>query len=147
MLGSRLKKLRVSRKLTQKQLAEKVNVTHVSISGYESGNRSPDTDTLQKLAEILNVSTDYLLGRSDEPSLSQVPQSNNDRATAKDKRDIARRLEEIKRDVADGSGLAFDGEPLSEEAQDSFLEAMEYVINTTKKINKKYTPKKYRKED
>jgi len=63
MLGKRLKSLRTQNKLTQKQLAEKINVTHVSISGYESGNRSPDTDTLQKLADYFEVTTDYLLGR------------------------------------------------------------------------------------
>ena len=67
MLGSRLKKLRAIQKLTQKQLAEKINVTNVSISGYESGNRFPDTDTLQRLADYFEVSTDYLLGRTDEP--------------------------------------------------------------------------------
>ncbi|QTD42144.1 helix-turn-helix domain-containing protein [Sporosarcina sp. Te-1] len=64
MLGQRLKKLRLDRKLTQKQLAEKIKVTHVSISGYENGNRYPDTDTLQRLADYFDVSTDYLLGRS-----------------------------------------------------------------------------------
>lgn len=70
MLGIRLKKLRNEKKLTQKQLAEKINVTHVSISGYESGNRSPDTDTLQRLADFFGVSTDYLLGRTYNPTLT-----------------------------------------------------------------------------
>lgn len=71
MLGTRLKALRNERKLTQKQLAEKINVTHVSISGYESGNRTPDTDTLQRIADFFEVSTDYLLGRTDNPGNSQ----------------------------------------------------------------------------
>lgn len=71
MLGSRLKKLRVTKKLTQKQLAEHIKVTHVSISGYENGNRYPDTDTLQRLADYFDVTTDYLLGRSDEPRMSE----------------------------------------------------------------------------
>lgn len=42
-------------------------------------------------------------------------------------------------------GLAFDDEPFSKEAQESFSKSMEYIVRTTKKINKKYTPKKYRK--
>ena len=71
MLGTRLKALRNERKLTQKQLAEKINVTHVSISGYESGNRTPDTDTLQRIADFFEVSTDYLLGRTDNLAISQ----------------------------------------------------------------------------
>lgn len=78
MLGSRLKALRTKNNLTQKQLAQKINVTHVSISGYESGNRSPDTDTLQKLADYFEVSTDYLLGRTNTPETST--KSQNDEA-------------------------------------------------------------------
>ncbi|MEK4026334.1 MULTISPECIES: helix-turn-helix domain-containing protein [Sporosarcina] len=70
MLGPRLKKLRTTKKLTQKQLAEKINVTNVSVSGYESGNRFPDTDTLQRLADYFEVTTDYLLGRSDNSHMT-----------------------------------------------------------------------------
>ncbi|TPE70804.1 helix-turn-helix transcriptional regulator [Halalkalibacterium halodurans] len=66
MLGERLKKLRNERKITQEELGKKVNVTKVSISGYENGNRNPDTETLQKLADFFEVSTDYLLGRTDD---------------------------------------------------------------------------------
>ncbi|MBA4536394.1 helix-turn-helix transcriptional regulator [Bacillus aquiflavi] len=68
MLGERLKELRLERKLTQEQLGKGINVTKVSISGYENGNRTPDTETLQKIADYFNVSTDYLLGRSDNRS-------------------------------------------------------------------------------
>ncbi|MEC1177307.1 helix-turn-helix transcriptional regulator [Metasolibacillus meyeri] len=70
MLGTRLKALRIKKNLTQKQLAEKINVTNVSVSGYESGNRTPDTDTLQLIADFFEVSTDYLLGRSNHPQLT-----------------------------------------------------------------------------
>ncbi|MFT8323223.1 MAG: helix-turn-helix transcriptional regulator [Bacillus sp. (in: firmicutes)] len=60
----RLRKLRKDAKLSQSKLGESMNVTKVSISGYETGNRRPDTETLQRLADFFNVSTDYLLGRS-----------------------------------------------------------------------------------
>lgn len=68
--GERLKQLRKEKKLTQTELGNKINVTKVSISGYESGNRSPDTDTLQRLADFFEVSTDYLLGRTDTTALT-----------------------------------------------------------------------------
>ncbi|MGE7094374.1 helix-turn-helix domain-containing protein [Lysinibacillus sp. NPDC048646] len=68
--GERLKQLRKEKNLTQAELGNKINVTKVSISGYESGNRSPDTDTLQRLADFFEVSTDYLLGRTDTPALT-----------------------------------------------------------------------------
>lgn len=61
----RLKQLRSEHKLTQEQLGKKINVTKVSISGYENGNRTPDMETLQNLADVFDVSIDYLLGRSD----------------------------------------------------------------------------------
>lgn len=65
LIGERLKQLRKEHKLTQTDLGNKINVTKVSISGYENGNRSPDTETLTRLADYFDVSTDYLLGRSD----------------------------------------------------------------------------------
>src|SRR5690606_26402858 len=64
----KLKQLRLMHKMTQEELGRKINVTKVSISGYENGNRSPDTETLQKIADIFEVSTDFLLGRTDTPN-------------------------------------------------------------------------------
>lgn len=63
--SSRLKRLRTEKKLTQEQLGEKISVTKVSVSGYESGNRKPDMDTLQSIAGFFDVSIDYLTGKSD----------------------------------------------------------------------------------
>lgn len=60
--GSRLKQLRLKKDWTQSQLGEKINVTKASISGYENDTRSPDKDTLVKLANLFGVSTDFLLG-------------------------------------------------------------------------------------
>lgn len=62
-LGKRLKQLRIEKKITQLELGKIINVTHVSISGYESGNRFPDISTLERLADYFNVQIDYLLGR------------------------------------------------------------------------------------
>jgi len=66
MRGDRLKRLRADKKITQGELGKIINVTKVSISGYENGNRSPDTDTLQKIADYFDVSTDFLLGREEK---------------------------------------------------------------------------------
>lgn len=64
MNGGRLKELRNERNMTQLDLAKLINVTSVSVSGYESGTRSPDIETLIKIADVFDVTTDYLLGRS-----------------------------------------------------------------------------------
>lgn len=66
--GHRLKKLRMQKKMTQQELGNLLNVTKVSISGYENETRSPDQDSLVKIAQFFNVSTDYLLGNTQDPT-------------------------------------------------------------------------------
>jgi len=72
LFPKRLKSPRTNRNLTQEELGRQINVTKVSVSGYESGNRSPDIETLQKIADVLDTSVDYLLGR-EGVSNSDVP--------------------------------------------------------------------------
>lgn len=72
MDGKRLKELRLNKKLTQEEVGKFVNVTKVSISGYENNTRSPDTETLQKLADLFKVSTDYILGRTDKKTIDNI---------------------------------------------------------------------------
>jgi transcriptional regulator with XRE-family HTH domain len=63
----RLRSLRESKDLTQSALGEILNVSKQTISNYENGVSSPDQDSLSRLADYFNVSTDYLLGRTDDP--------------------------------------------------------------------------------
>lgn len=63
--AKRLRYLRNLNNKTQQQLADYLNVGKSTISNYETGYSSPDIETLKKLSEIFNVSTDYLLGESD----------------------------------------------------------------------------------
>lgn len=137
MIGLRIKSLRKKENLTQKQLAEKIGVSQRMIGYYESEERFPPHDVLTKLADCFSVSADYLLGRS----------VTNEQVTPKDEKDIARRMEEIKKDLQGEDGLMFSGEPMSQEAVESLLDAMEYIVKQTKVINKKYVPKKYRNPD
>lgn len=61
-LGERIKKKRKENKLTQKALAGILGIDHTTVSKWESNIYEPDTKTLNKLAELLSVSTDYLIG-------------------------------------------------------------------------------------
>ena len=63
--GEHLKEIRVSRNLTQKQLAMMVGSTERGIQRYESGERKPNFDTATKVADFFDVTVDYLLGNSD----------------------------------------------------------------------------------
>lgn len=58
--GKRLRELRKEKGLTQKELGEKIGVGRTTISEYESGKIVPRQDGLVKLAEVLNVTVDYL---------------------------------------------------------------------------------------
>lgn len=66
-LSDRLIQLKKERSLLQKDIAKAVDLSVMGYQRYENGTRQPTTDTLQKLADYFNVSTDYLLGRSDNP--------------------------------------------------------------------------------
>ena len=60
--GLRIKALRKRRNLTQVQLGNKIGVKKDSISSYENNTKRPSTEHLKKLAIVLHVSVDYLLG-------------------------------------------------------------------------------------
>lgn len=62
---SRLKNLRIENNLLQKDLAKKLRLAQTTIANYEQGKRFPDEETLIKVADLFNVSMDYLLGRSE----------------------------------------------------------------------------------
>lgn len=62
---TRLKNLRVRNNFVQKDLAEKLGLAQTTIANYEKGKRFPDEEILLKIADIFNISLDYLLGRSE----------------------------------------------------------------------------------
>ena len=68
--GYRLKNLRQQHHLTQTQVANRLNLSKTSISGYEKNVKTPSQDVLIKLAGLYRVSTDYLLGLDDEEMIS-----------------------------------------------------------------------------
>ncbi len=66
MFGDRLKELREEKQLTQEELGKFLNVSRQAISSYESEETEPSINNLIKLANIFNISLDYLLGRTKE---------------------------------------------------------------------------------
>ena len=67
----RIKYLRESAKMTQKELGEKVGISPGNISKYELGQLEPNLTVIQKLSEFFDVSSDFLLGLSDTPNASK----------------------------------------------------------------------------
>lgn len=62
-----LKAARERRNMTQKEVADSIGVAKSTYSLYESGQREPNVQTIKKIADILNVSADDLLGLTNEP--------------------------------------------------------------------------------
>lgn len=80
-LGKRLKYEREKRNWSQKFVAEKIGITNTVLSNYERDYRDPDTETLRKLAELYDVSIDYLLDRplnTQNNSLTEIEKVIND---------------------------------------------------------------------
>lgn len=69
VFGERLQQARKMTGISQRQAAEEFGITKVGYQNYEYARRSPSLEMLPRLAKFFRVSTDYLLGLSDEPQL------------------------------------------------------------------------------
>ena len=72
VIGERLAEVRKDNKDTQKDLADKLNVTKYTVSHWEQGKNEPSHDQLVKICQLYDVSSDYLLGISNiDPAYAQ----------------------------------------------------------------------------
>lgn len=69
-IGDRVKELRKQKKLTQAKLAELVNLTYIQIGRYEKHKSNPSADVLQRLADALETTADYLINGTSEQIVS-----------------------------------------------------------------------------
>jgi transcriptional regulator with XRE-family HTH domain len=68
----RLRSARELRGWNQSELANRAGMPPSSIAHFETGSRKPSFDTLRRIANALEVTTDYLLGRVDDPALAEA---------------------------------------------------------------------------
>ena len=66
-LPTKLKDLREQYHYSQKEVANRLNISPSIVSGYETGERTPSTEILLKISSLYQCSTDYLLGRVTTP--------------------------------------------------------------------------------
>ncbi|MCI8622916.1 MAG: helix-turn-helix transcriptional regulator [Provencibacterium sp.] len=90
--GYRLKFLRKKKKLSQKQVAERVHVSKASISGYENNLTMPSVDVLVKLALLYGVTTDYLTGLDNRKMVSLDGFTESQQKAVMDTIEIFRKL-------------------------------------------------------
>lgn len=77
ILAERLRMLRQTKNIGQKELAGYLNVSLAAVSGYERDRYQPDLTTLCKMADFYGVTTDYLLGRNNHPAPAPHPGRND----------------------------------------------------------------------
>lgn len=144
MLGDKVKILRKSLKITQKDLAASIGVSQSTIGMIEGNKQGASNDTLLKLAKALNTTVDYLL--SDDDKVKDV--INFQELNKKDKKSITKDLKVLMDEFREGTdGTAYyNGQELAEEDLDLIESAMKIALEQIKIKNKeKYTPNKYKK--
>ena len=133
-LKDRLKEKRAEAGLTQAELAQKAGVTTRTIQNYDMGERvASNMGIAQKLADAMGTTVEYLLG-----SGGKLIVEAHEKGGAKAARDVDELVSEVQ-------GL-FAGGRLDDEAMDGVMQALMDAYWLAKKENRKYTPKKYRKD-
>lgn len=78
MFSKILKSLRIQRNKTQQEIADILGISRQGYAKYENNLGEPDNSTLSKLADYFDVSTDYLLGRTDKTALTPKEQDEQE---------------------------------------------------------------------
>ncbi len=138
-LVKRIKSLCDEQKVTFAEVERKIGISNGQIRRWDSV--SPKSETLNKVADFFDVSTDYLLGRTDKKRYYDL--------TDKDERDIQKELKKIiNGEDVDNAFAAFDGrilDDLNEEDRELLIASWENTLRLTKRMAKqKFTRKDYR---
>jgi len=141
MIGSRIKQERERQNLSQKELASKTDINVSVMNRIESGERSVRDDEILKISNILNVTTDYLLG-------NETPAKFKPQLTDKDKKDIAKQVEDMLDGLDADNPISFqlDGNEIDDDTRELLRQSLQNALEFARlKAKEKFTPKKYRK--
>lgn len=143
-LGERIRGRRKQLGLTQLEIAQQLNMGRSNFGHIENGRVIPSSTDLDKLADILKTTPDYLLGKADNPVVDT--QENPYVLTTKEEKDIAKKLQSMMDELESDTPLAFLGEPMDEEDRELLRISLENSLRISKQMaKKKFTPTKYRK--
>lgn len=134
---NKIKQLRIAKGWTQDDLGNKLCVKRAAISKYETGKIPLTDDTIRKLSEIFNESTDYILGLTDDNGNDDIneiniPKEYTDKykVTSRDKNQY---LEEMKK----ANEAFFMNDELNEESKKEMLDLMSELFWEAKTMNKR----------
>lgn len=124
----RLKFLRKEKNLTIEELAKKLGSAKSTISRYENGLREPKKDFLELLCSYFDVSTDYLLGKTDERNIDTKVSNDID-----EEKDLEEEIEKI----ITSKNISFCGEPLEDEDMKFLRDSLKATLEFAKSIKNK----------
>lgn len=119
---NRIGLLRREQHLTQAQLAQRLGVSRTLIVGYESGQVMVPTQRLEQLSQLFNVSTDYLLNRTNNRDVNATHSCN----------DIKQRIESVISEVMINDGHSFDGRMMDEKTKNVLVSSLKNSIELGK---------------
>lgn len=128
--------------VTTYQVSKATGISQSTFSNWKSRRNLLSADKATLIANYFGVSLDYLMTGKEEPK-EKVPE-----LTARDERDISRRLEQTLADLeAQQGALMFDGAPLDDETKELLKVSLEHSIRVAKINAKKFTNKRYLNSD
>lgn len=154
-LGDIVREFRQSHGMTMQEFADLASLSKGYISMLEKGRNprnglpiTPSIDTYAKIARAMNMTAEELLAKAKGEDVAiPAPAAEPMGLTARDERDIERRLQAIRDDIDSRSGLALmEGQEMTDDDRAAMLEAIENGIRTAKRLAKKYTNKRYLKD-
>lgn len=137
--GKKLKELRLENKLTQTDLGKKINISKANMSKYENDIIEPNLDTINALAQLFNVSSDYLLGRTNDSSAFDAQKGSpidNEKTIDEELDDLLEKL------ASNGTGLMFKGKALSDTSKRALITSLKNAMALADQINNEDSQKK-----
>lgn len=132
---SRIKELADTHKISISELERTLKLSNGSVSKWAKS--MPNSKYLTKVADYFDVSTDYLLGRTDKKHYYDL--------TDKDNRDIGKEVDRMLAGLETDAEVNYYGEPMTDEDKERMRVAMTAALQAAQiEARKKFTPKKYR---
>lgn len=127
IFAERFKSRRIQLGLSQRELSEKLDIKRTTITNYEKGNIMPVAEKLPEIANVLNVSVDYLLGRSDY--INKADMVNQIRkATKKGVHDVEILITDLKEQVVLDTKLSYRNEQITEKDRDVIVDQLNLIL-------------------
>ncbi|GMQ65228.1 helix-turn-helix domain-containing protein [Vallitalea maricola] len=126
MFVKRLRQLREDRGLKQKDIAKLLNITTSAYGYYEQGKRNLDMNTLKTLSDYYNVSTDYMLGRTDIPLPIE---------TFLQDKQVDEKLNDIIEEISNSKDLKYNNRQLNTQTRNFLIKMLTNTCDIAGEIN------------